>query len=228
MYKELHLVKTNQSIIFKESLDSNYGCYMWPSSVLLCMFIATHPDILAEKRVLEVGSGIGLVGLIASRFSKSVVMTDMDNKDILDNLNNVIKLNKFDNCAVQPLNWGWPIVELNGKFDCIIGSDVFYNPCDFESLLFTIHYIFRYNSTPGAVFITSYQERSSKRRIKPLLDKFGLECNVISFEAAIDLIPDYLRFSSGKLVNEMKQFEFNDISMSSIFLLKIFPKQTFV
>ncbi|CAG8555115.1 10345_t:CDS:2 [Paraglomus brasilianum] len=73
------------------------------------------------------------------------------------------------------------------KIDWLLGSDTFYDPKDFEDILGTISYILAYHS-PEAKFLTTYQERSSKRSIQYLLDKWNLECRQISLsELRVDL-----------------------------------------
>ncbi|CAG8487180.1 2004_t:CDS:2 [Acaulospora morrowiae] len=74
-------------------------------------------------------------------------------------------------------------IEQSGKqLDWILGSDTFYDPKDFEDIIVTIAYILTHHS-PNAKFITSYQERSSKRSIQYLLDKWKLESRQISLES---------------------------------------------
>ncbi|CAG8548183.1 10786_t:CDS:2 [Acaulospora colombiana] len=89
-------------------------------------------------------------------------------------------------------------IEQSGKkLDWILGSDTFYDPKDFEDLIVTVAYILTYHS-PNARFITSYQERSSKRSIQYLLDKWKLESRQIplkSFDFDYDKYATSLSFA---------------------------------
>ncbi|KAG0208113.1 hypothetical protein BGX33_006466 [Mortierella sp. NVP41] len=69
-----------------------------------------------------------------------------------------------------------------GKIDLILGSDTFYNPPDFEPLLATVSFIINRHN-PDCVFLTTYQNRSAKRNIDHLLEKWGLEGRIIEWEA---------------------------------------------
>ncbi|KAF9906111.1 hypothetical protein EC991_000979 [Linnemannia zychae] len=69
-----------------------------------------------------------------------------------------------------------------GRIDLILGSDTFYNPPDFEPLLATVSFIINRHN-PDCVFLTTYQNRSAKRNISHLLEKWGLEGRVIEWEA---------------------------------------------
>ncbi|TNJ30045.1 Methyltransferase [Giardia muris] len=71
------------------------GCGVWDAAIIMSRYLITHPEVLQGKRVLELGSGVGLTGLIASRFSDEVVLTDYS-ESILENLEYNIWLNAAD------------------------------------------------------------------------------------------------------------------------------------
>ncbi|KAG0233112.1 Methyltransferase-like protein 23 [Actinomortierella wolfii] len=72
-------------------------------------------------------------------------------------------------------------VPRSGRVDFLIGSDTFYHPPDFEPLLATVSYVI-HRHNPECVFITTYQDRSAKRSIAHLLDKWGLEAQIIDWD----------------------------------------------
>lgn len=47
---------------------------VWPAAHLLCCFLVSDAGVAAcrDRRVLEVGSGVGLTGLVASHFARCV------------------------------------------------------------------------------------------------------------------------------------------------------------
>ena len=53
------------------------GCRLWDSGVALSRWLYTRgePDLL-DKEVLELGSGVGMVGLVAARKARRVRLTD--------------------------------------------------------------------------------------------------------------------------------------------------------
>ena len=51
-----------------------YGIVLWPSAIALAHTIATRA--LAGKRILELGAGTGLPGIVAASLGASVVQTD--------------------------------------------------------------------------------------------------------------------------------------------------------
>ena len=52
------------------------GCRLWDSGVALSRWLCTRGDDLLDKEVLELGSGVGLVGLVAARKARRVLLTD--------------------------------------------------------------------------------------------------------------------------------------------------------
>jgi len=42
----------------------------------MAMYVIDHPDQFAGKVVLELGAGAGLTGIVCSKYSKNVVVTD--------------------------------------------------------------------------------------------------------------------------------------------------------
>ena len=54
-----------------------YGEYVWPAGLFMCDFLKRNSELVKGKRVLELGSGTGLVGLYAAKLGAShVTLTD--------------------------------------------------------------------------------------------------------------------------------------------------------
>ena len=65
------------------SIDqAGLGCAAWDASILLARFLHAHrhtpPYDLSGKTVLELGSGVGLPGLVCGRYAHRVVLSDYD------------------------------------------------------------------------------------------------------------------------------------------------------
>lgn len=72
---------------YREYLDELYlremnfaaggvGCAAWDASVILGHWIRENPDVFYNRRVHELGAGVGLPGLMASRYAKTSVISD--------------------------------------------------------------------------------------------------------------------------------------------------------
>jgi predicted nicotinamide N-methyase len=81
------------------SIDANQpfgvaqqGLFLWPAATLLCQYLLTRPadrtgtrgwDLMHGKRVLEMGSGVGLVAQLCTRFRPSqLIASDFDAKTL--------------------------------------------------------------------------------------------------------------------------------------------------
>lgn len=56
----------------KERQHSQFdvGFVMWPAAVILSRLLCRHPELVRGRRVLEIGAGLGLAGLVAARLQQ--------------------------------------------------------------------------------------------------------------------------------------------------------------
>lgn len=149
---------------------------------MLAWFLWERRAELQNKRVLEIGSGTGLPGIVAAKCGAKVTLSDsvtlpksLSHLKRSCQLNNLV-LNK--NIDLIGLTWGLFLhnFDAHGPVDLILGSDCFYEPSVFEDILVTVSYILELN--PGSKFLCTYQERSSDWTIEHLLAKWNLHCYV--------------------------------------------------
>nr|XP_020468852.1 methyltransferase-like protein 23 [Monopterus albus] len=172
--------KTTQeslSVSIPEVLDPQYGMYVWPCAVVLAQYLWTQREELRDKAVLELGAGVSLPGVVAARCGAKVTLSDSDKTpQCLENCRRSCEANGLHDVVVLGLSWGEisPDLVLLPKLDIILGSDVFYEPQDFEDVLVTVAFLLRKN--PSAQFWTTYQERSADWSIEMLLHRWKLNC----------------------------------------------------
>lgn len=163
-------------------LQASYSFYTWPSAPVLAWFLWENRHELPGKRVLELGSGTALPGIVAAKCGATVTLSDSATlpKSLAHTkrscqLNNLI-INQH--IKVIGLTWGLFLSNLDsiGPVDLILGSDCFFEPANFEDILVTVAYLLEPNI--DAKFICTYQERSSDWSIEHLLAKWDLECQV--------------------------------------------------
>ncbi|XP_040563951.1 histone-arginine methyltransferase METTL23 [Lepeophtheirus salmonis] len=171
------------SVLVPEKLQTSYGLYVWPSSHVLSWFIWTHVEDFVGKRILELGSGTSLPGLLCAKVgSTSVTLTDRgSNPDILDNIKTAVEINNLkDVVQVKELSWGLLYQNLylfESSLDIIIGSDLFFDPKVFRDLVLTVAKLLSLN--PSSVFICAVQERSPDWSIAEYLEEFGLRASYV-------------------------------------------------
>lgn len=181
-------------IIIPELLQASYSFYTWPSAPVLAWFLWENRSELRNKRILELGSGTALPGILAAKCGAKVVLSDSATlPKSLSHIKHSCELNNLipgEHIRVIGLTWGLFLHNLEeiGEVDLILGSDCFYEPSVFEDILISVSYIFE--SNPNAKFLFTYQERSSDWSIEALLLKWNLSCklhNISNLGASIGL-----------------------------------------
>lgn len=70
------------------------GEQVWRGAIFLSDFIFHNPQIFKGCNLLELASGVGMTSVVAAMLAKQVVITDVDNGDILDMVHRNLKNNK--------------------------------------------------------------------------------------------------------------------------------------
>lgn len=137
------------------------GTVLWPAA----MALVEHLDGEVEKsclncRVLELGAGVGAVGLFLALFKGCEVWLPEAPEQLPLLVRNVNE-NSPDGLDLQvaPLKWGdkeaLEQLAALGRFDMIVGSDVTYRPECLSDLLSTAHQLM----SPQGRFFLSLQDR---------------------------------------------------------------------
>jgi methyltransferase-like protein 6 len=139
------------------------GLMLWESAQFMCCLLAENPSIVASKRVLELGCGsAGICSMVAASFTPFVLATDGDEEslDLLrQNISSNMEPNLLSRIMVRKLFWGneddmKAVRELHGNgvgFDCIIGTDVTYNPDAILPLFKTARGVISEKANEGSV-----------------------------------------------------------------------------
>jgi predicted nicotinamide N-methyase len=136
-----------------------YGVMLWPSSIALAHELVARAPSLAGVRVLELGAGTGLPGIVAATFGARVVQTDR-----LDKALDLCRQNAQRNrVAIEHRVADWTDWKEDDRYDLIIGADVMYA----ERLHSFLRHIFDNNLTPGGRLLMADPFRA---RSMPLLE----------------------------------------------------------
>lgn len=168
-------------VIIPEQLAASYGLYLWPSSPVLAWYLWLHQSQLGESsRVLELGAGTALPGLLLAKLGHQVTLSDsLLLPHCLENCREAARCNELEQqVKVIGLSWGLvtsSLLKLRSQLDWIIGSDLFFDPTVFEPLIVTVKWLLDNNK--GAQFLCTVQERSADWSIEVLLQKYKLTCS---------------------------------------------------
>jgi predicted nicotinamide N-methyase len=98
-----------------------YWAYLWPAAIYMSKAVM-DADWPVGTRVLELGCGVGLVGVAARAKGCQVTMTDYDAKSVIVAKHNA-RLNGFDDVDVFELDWRTPP---QATYPVILGCDLLY------------------------------------------------------------------------------------------------------
>lgn len=150
-----------------------YWAYLWPTAPLLAEAVASRAWP-AGHRALEIGCGLGLVGLAGLAAGHRVHFTDHDPAP-LDLVARSARLNGHDPSAWSTglLDWHDPPADL-APFPLIVGSDVLYE-CRLVPLVVRLLDCLL---APGGLALLAGPYRVATEDLAPLLAAGGWRCDV--------------------------------------------------
>jgi predicted nicotinamide N-methyase len=100
-----------------------YGAMLWPSSIALAHDVCARSERLAGARMLELGAGTGLPGIVAASLGASVLQVDRNEVAL-----HLCRMNAQRNQSgrVEVRAADWKTFHSEAAFDFIIGADVLY------------------------------------------------------------------------------------------------------
>lgn len=143
---ETYLIRNIESE--KLSLDNfPFWTMVWEGAIVLADFLVNQEPV-PGRQILELGSGLGFVGLFAAARGHEVTLTD-NSPDALAFAQFSAHYNKLPTALVKFLDWEKP--ELPQSYDWIVGSDILYEPKNFGLLL---EIFVRYLAPEGRIYLT--------------------------------------------------------------------------
>ncbi|KAG7380458.1 hypothetical protein PHYPSEUDO_007191 [Phytophthora pseudosyringae] len=144
------------------------GLTLWRAGDFLSEFMYQDRGRFAGKSIIELGSGLGLIGILASHLTdKQVVITDGDDATIELLVANC-KLNEVgDRVQCRKLLWGVDLEQIQNKFDIVLGADIIYEQENVVSLFETAKHLLKPGRRSGedggkaaSEFLLAYTKRN--------------------------------------------------------------------
>ena len=143
-----------------------YGVALWPAAIALAQDVASRAAAFGGTRVLELGAGTGLPGIVAASLGARVVQTDRHELAL-----SVCRRNGERN-GVRTIEYrltDWADWDDAGRYEWIIGSDILYGEAAHPHL----RRIFESNLAPGGRILLADPFRGASLRLLEALEADG-------------------------------------------------------
>ncbi|XP_012276783.1 protein-lysine methyltransferase METTL21D [Orussus abietinus] len=186
--RELTLDSCNKTLTFYQRVVGDVSSVVWDASIVLAKYLDTLAAIdrnginwLCGKIVLELGSGLGCVGMTAACLGAQVYLTDLESA--LPMLKYNVKMNEKwkdsgGSVIVQALDWCTDL-SLNTKPDLVVLADCVYYKESIKPLLDTLDTICKGDKHSEIIFCQ--EERNTPGQIpiwQEFIDQLKLRFNV--------------------------------------------------
>ncbi|RYV01722.1 histidine kinase [Shewanella sp. OPT22] len=148
---------------------------VWPSSIVLADFMQNYE--IKNKRILEIGCGIGLTSLLLNKRKADITASDY-HPAVSEFLDRNIKLNGLSSIKYYRADWTDNDHEF-GKFDVIIGSDVLYDEFSIEALA---QFINKHTEVNSEVILVD-PRRGHKGKLIKHMHNHGFDCTSENFHS---------------------------------------------
>lgn len=179
---QLYRVRDLDTLLAQVETDEDipFWAELWPAAEGLALWLEARPELVQGKRALELGCGLGLVGLVAAANGAEVVQTDFV-PAALELAGRNARANGLEQLTWQLLDWRQH--RKLGEFQLILGSDLFYEPGLHEDLLATLEL----NLAPSGHCLFSDPGREGAQAFVRLLEQRGWQIEKTKVEK-IDII----------------------------------------
>ncbi len=136
---------------------------LWPAGLAMADFIYQHPELVQDKKVLELAAGLGLPGFIAARYATTVCCSDYLPAAVATMAQSAQHL-QLNNVICEVLDWNHLPEDITT--DVLLLSDINYDPGQFDQLY---EVLLRFLQQGTTILLTTPQRLMAKPFIEQLL-----------------------------------------------------------
>ncbi len=177
------LTHVDEAHFFRELMPHlPYGVALWPAAIALAHDVASRADAFHGKRVLELGAGTGLPGIVAASVGGRVVQTDRHPGALSVCQRNGAR-NGLTTIAYRVADWtAWNDAE---RYAWILGADILYGEMTHPYL----RHIFEVNLAPDGRVLLADPFRDVSFRLLEALEADGWTVSVSTWSVGEEVAP---------------------------------------
>ncbi|XP_038639157.1 EEF1A lysine methyltransferase 3-like [Scyliorhinus canicula] len=167
----------NIKITMFKGASLGVSSFVWAPGMVLCRYFEAEKFDFTGKKVIELGSGTGIVGILVALLGGDVIMTDRPNvmKQIEYNIVANIPSSSRHRAQTRALDWGIDQDKFPADVDVVLGTDIVYSPTQFPNLLKTLHHFCQEKTTIYLCSDVKYREGSVKFHDEIVPEQFNSE-----------------------------------------------------
>ncbi|XP_077123447.1 protein N-lysine methyltransferase METTL21D [Ranitomeya variabilis] len=161
--------------------SGDVGCVVWDAAIVLSKFMerreSAEPGLFTGKAAVELGSGTGIVGIMAATLGADVTVTDLE--DLQDLMIMNIKRNSAlitGSCQAKVLKWGEDVSGFSSSPDYILIADCIYYEESLQPLLKTLRDL----ASGETCILCCYEERTTGKN--PAIEQKFFELLKMDFD----------------------------------------------
>lgn len=149
---------------------------VWEASFVMASYWA-HQPVIPGRRILEIGTGIGVLGVYMAFKGHRVTLSDINDDALLFARANVL-LNNCERLAeVQRIDWNDPF--LGEPYHVIVGSEVIYDRATYPAL---VRFLDQALVPGGTIFLAKNTQLQAPGFFAELVTKFAYKEKIIPFQ----------------------------------------------
>jgi len=172
-------VEQEQAYLQRERDRLPYGAMLWPSSIALAHDLFARADGLPGRRVLELGAGTGLPGIVAASLGAEVLQIDR-NEVALHLCKRNAQRNATARLEVHAVDW--ETFHAAEPFDVICGADVLYAATMHDRL----RAICDEHLAPGGRVLFADPLRSESLRLLEAMEQTGYRVSLAKWAIGVE------------------------------------------
>lgn len=180
----------DRAALLRGESEPPYWAYLWTGARCLAEYVARWVDVRG-RRVLEIGCGLGLVGVIAAQRGARVVFVDAA-LPALRFVRASLHANGLDGATVCA---DYRTLAGGARFDVIVAAEVAYEPATFPDLAATL----ARHLAPGGVALVADAFRTDTRPFYRALARHHFAAHAIELRAVEEGRPASVRITLATL-----------------------------